>query len=238
MEQAAQAKEQANAHFQAGRWRVAIVGYLAGVWFLKRGDPPCPQLIACEEAGLDGVAAALGAGTGTGVDVLDGMDGVATLRLALHLNLAQAALKLSEWAIARVACEHALASEATHPKALYRLAKAHEGEGDLKQASSSLTRLLKIEPNNADARKVHDAIKKRTEKERKAYAGVFTRALGDNAKGDGLYTAAEESRDQAEALEREANKPPYTVTTGEQIQAMSDGEQAAWLDEVNKGLES
>ena len=34
MAQAVQAKEQANAHFQAGKWRVAIVGYLAGVYLV------------------------------------------------------------------------------------------------------------------------------------------------------------------------------------------------------------
>ena len=46
LEQAEQMKAAANAQFSAGKWGVAVVGYLAGIWFLRRGRPPCPTLVA------------------------------------------------------------------------------------------------------------------------------------------------------------------------------------------------
>ena len=45
-----------------------------------------------------------------------------------------AAIKLEEWDAATIACEHALATEPTHDKALYRLAQAHEGRGEVSVA--------------------------------------------------------------------------------------------------------
>ena len=112
-------------------------------------------LVASEVCGLDEVASALGAGSAAAATSdasssasapPDDPEGFAALRVALHLNLAQAALKMSEWAIARTACQWVLASaDATSVKALYRLAKAHEGEGELKKAAATCARLLKLD---------------------------------------------------------------------------------------------
>lgn len=233
-EQATRAKSQANDHFARNKPRVAIVGYLAGIWFLKRGDPPCPQLIASEDASLDGVADALGAGSGA--DVVGGIDGVAALRIALHLNLAVAALKLSEWVIATRACEFVLGVKASNEKALFRLAKAQEGASEPRAATATVSKLLRVAPSNVEARKLLETLQAKQAREKKMFAGVFGRA---QAEGRDLYNQAEEEHKAAEkAVEREASKPPVQMTTSAQLRSMSDGERQAWLDEVNAGCEA
>ena len=74
----------------------------------------------------------------------------------LELNLAQSAIKMGEWNIAKVACEYVLKADAAHPKALYRLAQAYDGAGDTAKVQSTLAGLLKLEgqENNRDARKL------------------------------------------------------------------------------------
>ena len=53
---AEETKAQANAHFGSGKWKVSMVGYLAAIWFLKRGSPKCPTMVASETRGMDEVA--------------------------------------------------------------------------------------------------------------------------------------------------------------------------------------
>ena len=42
LEKAEETKAQANDHFKKEKWKVSMVGYLAAIWFLKRGAPRCP----------------------------------------------------------------------------------------------------------------------------------------------------------------------------------------------------
>ena len=72
---ATELKSDANSHFAQQKWRTSLVGYVGGIWFLKRGDPPCPEVVASGSAeglerpeGLDAVVSALGAGAAEGDD--------------------------------------------------------------------------------------------------------------------------------------------------------------------------
>ena len=44
LEQALLLKDEANLQFAEGRWRVAMVGYLTGLWLLRGGGAACPLL--------------------------------------------------------------------------------------------------------------------------------------------------------------------------------------------------
>ena len=52
------------------------------------------------------------------------------LRLTLHLNVAACALRREDYYLAREACTFVLAAQPASPKALYRLAQAHEGNAN------------------------------------------------------------------------------------------------------------
>lgn len=252
---AEECKAQANEHFGNGKWKVSMVGYVAGIFFLKRGAPPCPMLVASEAAGLGEVASALGAGgalegsTGGSGDGSTESEGVVALRTTCHLNLAQAALKLEEWSIAQTACTYVLECVDEHNvKALFRLAKAQQGASDFRAALATIARLLKREPTNVEARRLGESLKKQRDKEKKAFAGLFDRA---QAEGEGgLYGADEEARDKAEQAARAANPPPHSheeaelrqkgmrTIRGSDIQGMTPEQQQAFCDEINAGLDA
>ena len=160
-------KSEANAQFAAKAWHASLAGYVAGIWYVAHGEPSCPWVVvhpasADDENALAEVPSALGAG----VSSADGAAEVAlsselesradAVRIALHLNVAAAALKVSEWRIARAACEFVLAAQgdAASSKARYRLAMALKGEGRLEEARAVLTRLLELDADNADALKL------------------------------------------------------------------------------------
>jgi hypothetical protein len=128
-------------------------------------------------------------------------DPTGSLRVALHLNLAAAALKLSEWQVARVACELVLDSRPELAKALFRLAKAHEGAQDFCAAIATASRLLRCDAASADGRRLLEALRQRQRKEGEMFKGFFDRARDDNAEGDGLVTAAEEDRSTLRSME-------------------------------------
>lgn len=244
---AEECKAQGNQHFGNQAWRVSMVGYLAGIYFLKRGEPPCPLMIASEVRGLDEVVSALGAGTSSGGSSSSGSepetDGAVAVRVACHLNLAAAALKISEWAIACAACEYVLHDvDATNIKALFRLAKAHEGAGDVGLASATVAKLLKHDVGNADARKLHEALKRRQAKEKSMFKGLFEGVRAE-AGGEGLYTAEEEKRDQEEAKKVKATEakaaPEGTRSfTGSQLSQMSEAGRKKFVDEMNAALDA
>ena len=97
------------------------------------------------EVGESGVAYASSPGAASGGDELDAM--VNTLRL----NVAACTLKLEDWTTARKACELVLASEPAHAKALYRLAQALDGAGEVKQAMSVLSGQLLRDPSTTSS---------------------------------------------------------------------------------------
>ena len=109
------------------------MAYVAGIWFVRRGTPPCPEIVATASEGTKAayaeVLTVLGAGEPNASDEKLPPDAEAKsteLRCALHLNLAAAALKLEQWMVARTACEFVLMMQgkSASPKARYRLARA------------------------------------------------------------------------------------------------------------------
>ena len=96
-------KDEANLHFSQGRWRVAMVGYLTGLWLLRSGRGACPLL--------------------------------------------------TEF-----------------------IQKAHEGAGDSRAALAVLAPLLKREPQNGDARRLHEALRRELAEERGRFKGLFAEA--------------------------------------------------------------
>lgn len=125
-------------------------------------------------------------------------NGTPALRESLLLNLAAAALKLSEWRLASTACEHVLCINPTHPKALWRLAKAQEGDGNLTEAIGTASRLVKADCMNREATQLLEQMKKRKAKYGKMFGSFVERA---HAEGDTLYTAKEQARDVTKAME-------------------------------------
>ena len=167
-------KTQANDSFGQGSWKISMVGYIAAIWFLKRGSPTCPAVVAGIEdsTALEDVESTLGAGNGEDAE----SDAVVALRTTCHLNLAQSALKMEEWAIAQAACTYVLQSaDGNNAKALFRLAKARQGAAEIDDALATITRLLKREPTNAEARKLHEALKQQRASDNQVYAGMFDR---------------------------------------------------------------
>ena len=149
MTKAQEGKAEANSFYAAGDWRSSVISYLTCIWFLQRGNQPCPSVIVNQTDSLDGVCAALGDGDSEEEEERGAQERQA-LRVTLHLNLAAAALKLEEWEIARIACEFVFSALGyTAPsKAFYRLAKAHAGEGSLPEAIALLEHLLTKERGN------------------------------------------------------------------------------------------
>ena len=131
-----------------------------------------PDSATAAEAGTDGAPA------GSAGDA-EGAARAAALRVSLHLNVAAAALKLLLWPIVKAACEAVLRVEPSNSKALFRLAKAHEGEGDLKAAVAALVTLIKGDKANGDARRMLDAVKRRQADEREKFKGMFAKGAGD-----------------------------------------------------------
>lgn len=167
---AEECKAEANAHHAAKQWSQALVGYTAGIWFIMRGDPPCPKAMAsaATEAAFAELPAALGAGEpkfGTPEPALSAELEARrdALRVALHLNLAAAALKLSRWTVARTACEYVLMVQGSGapPKARYRLAQALEGQQNIAEACGALEALLEHDAANEDAAKLLASLRQR-----------------------------------------------------------------------------
>ncbi len=176
----------ANALFAAGRWRVAQIGYLVALWLLRRGSAACPSVCCAAVAmgrtdgpqfdqGLAEVPAIIGVAE-YAADEAAPSGGAAALCTSLHLNLAAAALKTSDWPIAKAACARVLAADEAHAKAAFRLAKAHEGEGDRQAALAALAPLLKRDPQHAEARRLREALRREAAEERGRFKGLFDEA--------------------------------------------------------------
>lgn len=193
--QAMQWKIGANAVLQKGRPQAALIGYLTGVYYLRAGRNCFPYslahtLISASEKEADYNTKALEdvpswlSDPGAVAD--DSHEGAAELRTSLLLNSAAAALKLDLFACTRAACEAVLATDEANSKALYRLAKAHEGMGDVTAALSVLSGLIKREPQNGDARRQYEALRK----ERSEAKGQFKNLFGTASSEAGEAGAA------------------------------------------------
>jgi len=203
LEIAESCKTDANEKLAAGSPANALKSYLVGIWLLMRGDPePTRSLVAPVATERDAkIALGVGADGMTDVEAFGESyaQQVGDLRTALHLNVAAATLKLNMFVVASLACGVVLKEQPQHPKALFRLAKAGDGTGDLAGAIATLGKLLKVEgqADNNEARKLLQTLKARKAKEAKIYGGFFERARED---GGSLYGDAEQGAGNAKKL--------------------------------------
>ena len=74
-----------------------------------------------------------------------------------------------------------LCRRSTSAKAMFRLAKALDGMGEVAKATSLLTDLLKLEgqSDNRDARAMLEKLRLRAKKEKKMFGGMFERARSE-----------------------------------------------------------
>lgn len=203
-------KGAANACFSAGNSHVALVGYATALWLLSKAS--CPKLISHALASgtvdeisgrpevFDGRLTELSSWLQAGGKAMaaaassDAAQGSAdsqqllVLSKSLHLNLAAAALKLSAYALAKSACEVVLSVDSANGKALFRLARAHEGAGDVGSALSTAVSACKAEPQNGEARKLFEALRKRRQEEKAQFAGkvnMFSASASEGGSGGG-----------------------------------------------------
>ena len=225
MVKAQEGKVEANSFFAAGDWRSSVISYLTCIWFLQRGEQPCPSAVASQTDSLDGVSAALGDGASEEEEEERGAVERQALRVTLHLNLAAAALKLKEWEMARTACEFVFSALGyTAPsKAFYRLASAHAGEGSLPEAIALLEHLLTKEPSNMESALLCDELRKR---QKTADAKLKTPKV-------------EDLRQRVEAAGVSA-RPPVDLEqmSGAEFGRLNQEQQQAMVDEINRGIDA
>ena len=200
VEGAQKLKTEANAAFSEAAYPLAVRSYLTALWLLKPDDLMPPRALSEPTTPS---ASALQAVVGDS-DASEHM----ALQQALLLNVAAAALRLDDWPMARCACDHVLHREPTHSKALYRLAQAHEGTGQLADALEALRTLLKHEPANRDAARLAASIRARSGTEKKMFGGLFEKAqrVGGGGRGGAVDEAAGLYSDAALRAEAQRRK--------------------------------
>lgn len=220
---AVELKARANALFASGTTDVALGAYLAAIWLLKPNDPPCPNSLASaiwlvrpddplRPTDVEGKPPPVG---GEGALLLgEGRPPLGTrrreaakclidaecaaLRESLHLNVAAAAVKESDWELAQQACNHVLRRDPANPKGLYRRAQAHAGAGELKASSKALVELLGIDgqQGNRAARELLADVRRRSEERRTTQTQAHTREKIERSLKDAA--AAEDASVEAE----------------------------------------
>lgn len=201
-------KADGNSQFAEKQIETALRLYISALWLLKPRDPPLPRALGkggvlTGASLLEALECCLHRGVdlpGTPIDDLPPEEGdqepvtqeVAeaaghALRLGLYRNVTRAAIEVSEWNTAQRACEFLLEGEPNDVKALFLLARAHESEGEVGQALTVLSRLLKVDPQNRAARQLTLDLRERKKRELSMFGGMFERAQKDK----GLYNQAQ-----------------------------------------------
>lgn len=134
---------------------------------------------------------------------------ITTVALALRLNSAMAALKLSDWSLAVDHADHAIAQDAGNCKALYRRGVASLQLGQLsnsisrvEQAKTDLTRVAQLEPSNREAREHLQTAKEKLKELRAAEKQRFSIAMQG-----GLYQEEHQKQVRLQArYEQECNR--------------------------------
>ena len=143
VEGARKLQREAESTYAEQRYALALRTQLSALWLLAPGEPALPrslaepatpglaalQAIICEQeqaAATQPPLAALTLSAEAGAAAAASEK--AELRLALLLELANTALRLEDWPLARLACETVLARQpgAMGAEARYRLAQAHD----------------------------------------------------------------------------------------------------------------
>ena len=109
LEGAEKMKLEANASLSAGTAELALRSYLAALWLLRLDDPPLPAALGAQQPSGASLLPALARAPTPPASTSDAAPAVAAARATLRLNLAQCALKLGDWPLARAACGRARA---------------------------------------------------------------------------------------------------------------------------------
>ena len=198
-------KARANALLTSGKTAGAMRKYVFATWLMQDGKEAYNPGLPMTEV--------IGVGKGDEPRVCrfppELAPKVKALRVSLHLNLANGALKLGgtkggaenygALAAARVARE--LAPESVKP--LYREAQALVALQEFDEAKATLMALLKLEANNKDARALLATVKEQKQQVssaiKQSFSGMFSRA---HREGVPLYTKADIERTTAEEVKR------------------------------------
>ncbi|XP_064604000.1 peptidyl-prolyl cis-trans isomerase FKBP4-like [Liolophura sinensis] len=125
-----------------------------------------------------------------------------SLLLAAHLNLAMCQLKLQDYQQAEKECENALEIDAKNEKGLFRRGMARLKQNEYESAIEDFREVLKIDPNNKAARKelslATQKLKQFRDKEKKLYAGMFTKLAAKEEKLNTNEVNGTDSRSRSE----------------------------------------
>lgn len=185
---AAAFKAEANGHFKAGRYSIALKGYLTALWLLAPDDPPFPEDLATSSP-----AAPRAAG------FIDKLGLTTDLGLTLALNVAAAALKLGDAHGARAAAAFVARAQPDNVKAALRLAAAEEALGDDKKAEAIL---VAAAAKSTLAGRELAKLKQRRNASKKKFEKMFRQ--------EPLY-----SEEEQRARRREARQPTTIVSPDE-----------------------
>ncbi|XP_050409166.1 peptidyl-prolyl cis-trans isomerase FKBP4 isoform X1 [Patella vulgata] len=108
------------------------------------------------------------------------------LMLAAHLNLALCHLKLEENNSAVEQCDKALEMDSNNTKAFFRRGQAQLNKNEYENAKKDFEKVIALEPENKAAKNqivmCNHKLKQFIEKEKKTYAGMFSRFAEQDAK--------------------------------------------------------
>ncbi|XP_067655374.1 peptidyl-prolyl cis-trans isomerase FKBP4-like [Haliotis asinina] len=141
-----------------------------------------------------------------------------TLMLASHLNLAMCYLKTGDSLKAVEQCDKALEFDKKSAKALFRRGQARFQTSEYEVARVDYEEVLKVEPDNKAARNqivlCNQKIKQFKEKQKKIYAGMFTKFAERDAKN-------------APKVEESSNEAPETEGGSEEMEVENGGNQSS-----------
>ncbi|OEH73558.1 TPR domain-containing protein [Cyclospora cayetanensis] len=103
---------------------------------------------------------------------------VLSLELSVQLNLAAAALKAGEGHAAIRHCSRALQLKPKHPKALYRLAKAHLLLNEFDEASAAAAALLEVESGDVGAVSLQQQIRREADLHKRQEKRLLQKMMG------------------------------------------------------------
>ncbi|XP_026190228.1 uncharacterized protein LOC34623632 [Cyclospora cayetanensis] len=109
---------------------------------------------------------------------------VLSLELSVQLNLAAAALKAGEGHAAIRHCSRALQLKPKHPKALYRLAKAHLLLNEFDEASAAAAALLEVESGDVGAVSLQQQIRREADLHKRQEKRLLQKMMGRSVHSD------------------------------------------------------
>mmetsp|Transcript_86772 Transcript_86772/g.250683 ORF Transcript_86772/g.250683 Transcript_86772/m.250683 type:complete len:217 (-) Transcript_86772:197-847(-) len=136
------------------------------------------------------------------------VDMVKLLKQSTFLNMAACYLKVEEYRKCLDVCGKAMAAAGPAPKAYFRRGQAHLKLGSIDEAKADFEEAQRLEPNaaiEAELKKVAQAYAQHRQKEKKKFAGMFSKMSADTGEApDDAPSAAGETDDGTGAPSDEA----------------------------------